>query len=140
MGNLKINHAAVWVCFLLLTGLGFLWYGPLFGASWMSKVGLDPTEVKANPPGMAIWLTNIVATIVPLYTLAWLFVRLRIDSVVNGAMIGLLIAFSFVFLGNMSGDMFAQRPYSLSWITGGYTMVAMALAGALLGGWRKYAG
>lgn len=140
MGSLKINHLAVWTSFVLLTILGFLWYGPIFGEPWMRHVGLDPSMVEENPPGAAIWITNAVATIIPLYTLAWLFVRLRIENALQGAMIGLLIAFSFVFLSNMTGDMFAQRPYGLTWITGGYTMVALALAGTVMGAWRKYSG
>lgn len=140
MGTLKINHAAVWVCFVILTGLGFLWYGPLFGESWMKMVGLDMDTVQQNPPGAGIWITNSIATIVPLYTLAWLFVRLRIESTIQGLMVGFVIGFSFVFLSNMTGDMFAQRPYGLSWITGGYSMTALAVSGAILGGWRKYAG
>lgn len=140
MGTLKINHAAVWVCFVLLTALGFLWYGPFFGESWMQHVGLDMDTVQENPPGAGIWITNAIATIIPLYTLAWLFVRLRIESALQGLLVGFAIAFSFVFLSDMSGDMFAQRPYGLSWITGGYTMVALAVSGAILGAWRKYAG
>ncbi|MCB0688102.1 MAG: DUF1761 domain-containing protein [Saprospiraceae bacterium] len=140
MGTLKINHFAVWGSFVFLHVLGFLWYGPLFGKTWMRDVGMDPAMIEQNSPGVAIWITNAIATIVPLYTLAWLFVRLRIENAFQGAMIGLLIGFSFVFLSNMTGDMFAQRPYGLSWITGGYSMVALTLAGSIMGGWRKYAG
>ncbi len=137
MEHLKINHAAVWVGVVLLTVLGFLWYGPLFGDGWMQHVGLDRASVEANPPGAGIWITNTIATVVPLYTLAWLFVRLKIQTAVKGAITGLLIGFSFVFLSNLTGDMFAQRPYGLSWITGGYSMVALTIGGLLLGGWQR---
>ena len=137
MENQKINHAAVWVGVVLLTALGFLRYGPLFGDAWMGHVGLDRAEIEANPPSAGIWITNLIATIIPVYTLAWLFTKLKVTSALNGGLIGLLIGFSFVFLSDMTGDMFAGRPYGLSWITGGYSMVALALVGALLGGWRK---
>ncbi len=139
MKKLKINHAAVWVSVVLLTVLGFLWYGPLFGDPWMAMVGLDKATVEANPPGAGAWITNIIATVAPVYTLAWLFTGLHVESALRGAGIGFLIAFSFVFLTNMTSDMFAQNPYALSWITGGFTLVAMALAGLILGAWRKYA-
>ena len=137
MEMLKINHLAVWAGVVLLTVLGFLWYGPLFGDAWMGHVGLDRATVEANPPATGLWITNTIATIIPLYTLAWLYTRLKIRSAFEGGLIGLLIGFSFVFLSNMTGDMFAQRPYGLSWITGGYSMVALALAGSILGGWTK---
>lgn len=137
MEILKINHLAVWAGVVLLTVLGFLWYGPLFGDAWMGHVGLDRATVEANPPTAGLWITNTIATIIPLYTLAWLYSRLKVRSAIEGGLIGLLIGFSFVFLSNMTGDMFAQRPYGLSWITGGYSMVALALAGSILGGWTK---
>jgi len=138
MENLKINHAAVWVIVILLHVLGFVWYGPLLGEKWMSLVGLDAAVVEANPPGLGIWITNLVATVVPTYTMAWLFTKLNIESAGQGAMTGLVIAFSFNFLSRMTSNLFAQAPYELSWITGGFDLVAMTLAGLILGVWRKY--
>lgn len=140
MKKLTINYLAVGVCFVLLTAIGFVWYGPLFGEVWMKMVGLDPDEVAANPPGAGIWLTNIIATIFPLVVLAWLFVQLNVESFVRGAVVGLIIAFSFVFLSKMTGNLFAQAPYALTWIEGGFDLVALTLSGAILGGWRKYVG
>lgn len=138
MKELTINHFAVWLSIILLTVLGFLWYGPLFGDTWMKLVGLDMATVEANPPGAGVWITNLVATIVPAYTLAWLFTKLQVESALRGALIGLLIAFAFVHLSRMTSDMFAFRPYELSWITGGFSLVGLAIAGLVLGAWRKY--
>ncbi len=135
--SLKINHLAILVCVVVLFGLGFLWYGPLFGEPWMEMVGLDMATIEANPPGAGIWITNVVSTVIPLYVLAWLFTQLNVRSGIRGAGIGLLIAFAFVFLSKMTGDMFAQMPYALSWITGGYDMVALAISGFILGAWTK---
>ena len=140
MKRLTINYYAVGTCFVLLTVLGFLWYGPFFGEVWMGMVGLDPDAVAANPPGAGVWITNAIATIFPLVTLAWLFVLLNVESAIRGAVIGLTIAFSFVFLSKMTGNMFAQNPYALSWIEGGFDLLALTLAGTVLGGWRKYVG
>ena len=133
----NINHLAILVCFILLTGLGFLWYGPFFGDPWMEMVGLDAASVESNPPGAGIWITNILATVIPLYALAWIFKKMGVRSGITGAGIGLLISFSFVFLSKLTGDLFAGSPYALSWITGGYDMVALTLAGFILGAWTK---
>lgn len=138
MKTLKINHAAVWVCFVLLNGLGFVWYETLFSEQWMEMVGLDLATVEANPPGAGVWITNSIATITPLYVLAWFFTKLNVESAIRGAGIGLLIVFSFDFLSTMAGNMFAQHPYALAWITGGFNLVSMALSGAIIGGWKKY--
>ena len=105
----------------------------------MSMVGLDAAQVEANPPGAGVWITNVVSTVIPLYVLAWLFGKLDVSSAGEGAGIGFLIGFSFVFLSKMTGDMFAQSPYALSWINGGFDMVALTLSGIVLGAWRKKA-
>lgn len=138
MKALKINHLAVWVTVIVLTILGFLWYGPIFGDTWMAMVGLDEATVEANPPSAGVWITNLIATVVPAYALAWLFTKLNVESALQGAGFGFLIAFAFVFLSTMTSDMFAQNPYALSWITGGFSLVGLTVAGLILGGWRKY--
>ncbi|MCG8309725.1 MAG: DUF1761 domain-containing protein [Cytophagales bacterium] len=137
MNTLKMNHYAILVSFVLSFILGFLWYGPLFGEAWMRMVGLDEAMIEANPPGAGIWITNVLSSIIPLYVLAWLFIKLSVRSGIRGAGIGLLIAFSFDFLHRMTSDMFAQAPYELSWITGGFDMVLLTISGFLLGAWRK---
>lgn len=133
----NINHAAVWVCVVLLAGLGFLWFDALFGEPWMKMVGLSMADIEASPPGAGVWITNFIATVAPLYVLAWLLNKMNVESGMGGAGIGLLISFSFVFLTIMNGNMFAMKPYALAWITGGYGMVAMTLSGFILGAWRK---
>ena len=135
--QLKVNHLAVIVCLVLSFGLGFLWYGPLFGEQWMAMVGLDLATIEANPPGAGVWITNVISSIIPLYVLAWLFTKLGTDSGIKGAFIGFLIAFSFIFLSRMTSDMFAKAPYALSWITGGFDMVFLTIAGFVLGAWTK---
>ncbi len=138
MKQLTYNHLAILACFLLLIVLGFLWYGSLFGERWMSMVGLDMATVEANPPGASVWITNTISTIVAIYALAWFFVQLKVETALKGAIIGLLIAFAFNMLPTMTGNMFAGNPYGLAWITGGFEMVGMTLAGLILGAWRKY--
>lgn len=138
MEKLKINHPAVWVNIVLLHILGFLWYGPIFGEPWMEMVGLTMADAEAGSGQAGIWITNFIATVVPMYALAWIFTRMHIDSGLKGLGIGFLIAFSFVFLSDMTGDMFAQSPYALSWITGGFSLVSLSVAGFILGAWRKY--
>lgn len=138
MKELTINHLAVWVSIILLHVLGFLWYGPLFGEPWMRMVGLDMATVEANPPGASIWISNFIATVIPVYVLAWLFTKLEVTSWLRGAGLGLLISFSFIFLSTLTHDLFAQNPYGLTWITAGFNMVALTVTGAILGAWTKY--
>lgn len=139
MKELKINYLAVLVAIILQFALGFLWYGPLFGEPWVEMVGLDMATVEANPPGAGIWITNVVAAALAMYVLAWLFVKLKVESLLKGIWIGFVIGFSFVLMSGMVSGMYADDPYWLNWITTGNTTVGLMLGGAVLGAWRKYA-
>lgn len=136
MTHLKINHLAVFVCLILLHVLGFLWYGPLFGDQWMTLVGIGPENMEGGFDA-GLWITNFIASLAPLYLLAWLFVRLNVATGVRGAVIAFLITFCFHHLPVMSGNMFAGEHYGLAWITGGFSLVGMSVSGFILGAWTK---
>ena len=137
MKELKINHLAVLTAIIMQFVLGFLWYGPLFGEAWMNMVGLDMESIMADPAGAEEWITNIFSAAVSMYVLAWLFVKMGVDSLLKGAGYGLLIGFSFVLLSIMTSGMFAKDPYGLAWITGGFTTFGLTVGGAVLGVWSK---
>lgn len=138
MNRLKINHLAVWVCIILGHAIGFLWYGVLFQESWMELAGLTMAEIEASPAGAGHWITNFVATVAPIYLLAWLFVQLNVISAVRGAFIAFLITFCFAHLTMMTTGMFEMEPYGLAWINGGSSLVIMTISGFILGAWKKY--
>jgi hypothetical protein len=137
MNELKINHLAVLVSVIWMFVLGFLWYGPLFGESWMSMVGLTMEDAQANPPGAGVWITNVISSVVPVYLMAWFFVKMDVRSLVAGAIHGFLIGFAFNLLPGMSGGMFSGDPYALAWLEGGFQAVGWAVSGMILGAWTK---
>lgn len=138
MRTLQINHLAVLASVVVLSVLGFLWYGPLLGDLWMEYNGLDMAGMEANPPSIATWITNLLATVLTVYVLAWLFMNMNVETLAKGALIGFVLSFTFILLSFMTSNLFAGRPYGLSWIDGGHSVVAMTIAGAILGVWRKY--
>ncbi len=137
MENLKINHAAVWVGVVVLFALGFVWYGPIFGEQWMEYVGMTMADAENMDGAMGMWISNVVLSVSTMYLLAWLIAKLGIDSGFKGALLGLEIAFVFIFLTIMVNNMFAQAPYGLAWILGGFSMVGFTINGFLFGSWTK---
>ena len=135
MNDLKINHLAILVSVILSFALGSLWFGPFFGERWMNLVGIDMATMK--PLGASVWVINFIASVVPLYVLAWLFTKLNVTSGLLGAGIGLMISFSFHFLMALNNDMFAGAPYELACITGGYSLASTTISGFILGAWTK---
>lgn len=133
-----MNHPAIWVSIILQFVIGFIWYGPLFGKAWMEMVGLNLQMIEADPPGAGGWITNIVASVSGVYLLAWLFVKLKADTIFKGLLYSFLIGFVFVLMSNKTSGAFAHDPYGLAWITGGFTTVGLMAAGVVLGAWKKY--
>lgn len=136
MKELKINHLAVWVIIVLGQVIPMTWY-IIFAGQWMKYNGLTREQVEQNSSPMP-FVASIVSSIVFGYVLAWIFVRMRVASVKDGAIAGLAMGFAFTHLPNMVNNFFTQRPYELSWIDGGINMIIFVIAGAILGGWRKY--
>lgn len=139
MNELKINHLAVLTGIVLQFVIGFLWYGPFFGDAWMNMVGLDLATIEANPAGAGEWITNAVSAVASVYLLAWLFVKLKVNTLLKGLFYGFLIGFVFVFLSVKTTGAFNKDPYWLAFITGGFTTVGLMVAGAVLGAWKKKA-
>lgn len=137
MEKLTINHLAVWVCIILAHAIGFLWYGMLFQEQWMELTGLSMAQIEASPAGTGHWISNFIATAAPIYVLAWLFTKLDVRTGMRGAMIALLITFTFVHLAMMTTGMFEMEPYGLAWINGGQALVSLGITGFILGAWKK---
>ncbi len=133
MEKLQLNHYAVWLAIILQFILGFLWYGPFFGEKWVQMVNLDLT-IQA---GFGVWITNIISSLAAMYMLAWLFIKIEIRTPLRGLFTGFLIAVSFIFLSSLTNNLFAQMPYGLAWITGGFSMVGFSIAGVIFGIWTK---
>lgn len=135
MEKLKINHGAVWVGVVVMFALGFIWYGPLFGEKWMEYVGLTMADAENMDGVVGIWATNIISSILSMYLLGWLISKLGINSGFKGALLGLELAFVFIFMTIMVNGLFAGAPYGLAWISGGFSMVGFTINGFIMGMW-----
>lgn len=137
MESSKINVWAILVSIVWLFALGFLWYGPLFGESWMAMVGLTMEKIEATPPGASIWIANVIGSSVPVIVMAFLFRNLQVQSAMTGLFYGATIGFCFNLLPGIVNGLFAQDPYGLAWVTGGFQTAGWSVVGLILGGWSK---
>jgi hypothetical protein len=55
----SINWLAVVAASLVGFGVGFIWYGPLFGKSWMASVGMTEEDSKNGNMGKIFGFTFI---------------------------------------------------------------------------------
>ena len=138
--SIPINYWAVIVSSLLSIGLGFLWYGPLFGKRWMELSGMKVPDVK---PPMSTMMKPIVISVIcaffMAYTLAHGLVFGNAYLHASGAVSGLQGAFwywlGFVIPVNLSFVAWEGKSWTLWAIHSGYWLVLLGIMGVVLSVW-----
>lgn len=139
----EVNYLAILASGLLALGLGFLWYGPLFGKPWSQMMGygdMTPEKMKemqkAAMPGYA---ASFVGALLMAYVLAHGITFGNAYLGTEGISGGLQGAFWYwlgivvpVTIGQVFWD---KRPWKLWMINAGYWLAQMLAIGALLGFW-----
>lgn len=136
MEQVVINWFAVLAASLVGFGVGFVWYGPLFGAPWMRSLGMDP-EVMKNAPkaGMGkIFGISFVLQFIMAMCLAF-FLGNDITAG-TGLLYGFLTGLPWVAFAVTINALYEQKPWSYIFINGGYWTVTFSLMGLLLGAWH----
>lgn len=140
MVAVHINHVAVIVASVVFFIIGGLWFAPpLFGKIWQKLTGLTDEKKVENlkKGGMAFFLgMSFVAGLVASYALACIIGAFQITTAMYGALTGFLVGFSFVFTSTGTSYLFEGRPFKLTLIDSGYPIVALTIAGAILGIWH----
>lgn len=137
MKTQKINHVAVWVLIIIIQFIPVLWYDQLFfGIRWMELNEFTLTDFENfNPMGYVIALLNAAAIC---YFMAWLFIKLRVDSAFEGLKVAFLLWFCLVFMQVATQNFFTLRPFELTLIDELLVLVEYEMAGVVLAMIRKY--
>ena len=124
-----VNWIAVIIAVVLIEGLGFLWYGPLFGSAWTAALGHAVDTSNANRANMLMGL-GVVNSLIVVLGLSWLM-RMAGAATLMAALTtafwgwlffaGTTQALEYLYMG-MSGRLVA--------INMGYLVVAFLIAGA----------
>jgi hypothetical protein len=136
MRKQSVNLWAVLVCVVIGQVIPALWYS-IFSEKWMALNGFTMEQIKsASSP--APYLVSIVSSSFTAYTIAWVFTKIPIKSLLSGFLTGLLFGIVFVLFETIVKDMFAMKPLLLSFMDGGVSVIVYAISGGILGVWRKY--
>ena len=128
----SINWLSVIVAAVSSFMVGGLWYGPLFGRSWMQGNGFSEDYLgQRNMPrvfGLSLLLAFIAAINLEM------FIGAEAD-LAFGLFAGFAAGLGWVaaFLGILY--LFENRSLQVFLINGGYCVVALTLMGAILGAW-----
>lgn len=136
MRKQSVNLWAVLVCVVIGQIIPALWYAA-FSEAWMSLNGFTIEQVKSsNSP--APYMASIVASSFVSYTMAWIFTKIPVKSLLSGFLTGLLFGVVFVLSETIVKDLFSFKPLMLSLIDGGVSVVVYTVTGSILGVWKKF--
>ena len=135
MEKLKINYLAVAVCVILGMAIPAFWYA-VFSEPWLEGNNLTEEFINENQKS-APYIIALIANIITMYVLAWLFTKLHVTAPIRGALVAFLIGVAFNFVVLYTQNAFAFRPSNLNFIDGGVNLFTWMIAGAILGAWVK---
>ncbi|THD78778.1 MAG: DUF1761 domain-containing protein [Phenylobacterium sp.] len=123
-----VNWIAVIIAVVLLEGLGFLWYGPLFGKAWIAALGHDVSTANAN----MMMAVGVVNTLVCVVGLSWLINRTG-AATLGAAVAASVAAWFFFSLTTQSLEyLYMGMTLRLLEINAAFQLVSFVVAGATL--------
>jgi hypothetical protein len=130
----QINWLAVLLAFISSMAIGFVWYMPaVLGKRWMAAIGKTEEDLKNISGGAGIWVPMMVAAALTAILLAVLISKLGLDNPVAGGWFALVLALVFRAGGHVIHNGFAGRPAAVTLIDSGHDLLAMTVAGAIIG-------
>jgi hypothetical protein len=130
----QINWLAVLLAFISSMAIGFIWYMPaVLGKRWMAAIGKTEDDLRNISGGAGIWVPMMVAAALTAVLLAVLISKLGLENAVAGGFFALVLALVFRAGGHVIHNGFAGRPTAVTLIDSGHDLLAMTVAGAIIG-------
>jgi len=130
---------AVWIASIVFFVLGAILYS-VMAAPWMAAIGKTMDELTREQGASPLpYIVGFAAILVMCYTLAWLMHRLQTVTLAAGLRLGAIIAIGFIAATLALNYGFEARSVTLWLINSAYVIVGLALAGAIIGGWKRAA-
>lgn len=138
---MTINYFAVAVCAVLSMVIGFIWYGPLFGKTWMRIAGADAKDKaereKMQKEAGPLYGIQFVLSIIQVCVLSF---YLQAFSVSAGIASALLIYIGFVIPLVAGNAMWNNKPKKVMWaqflIQAGYQLILFVVYAIILTMWH----
>ena len=132
----EINYVAVVVGAVLHMVIGFLWYGPLFGQTWMELVGLTKEKIESAKDQMGkTYAVSFVLGIVMSAVLYWLVKSIAPFSLYDAVFFGGLLWLAFTGNAQLNNTLFLRKPLKLFLIDSGYFLVSTIVLSVLFTLW-----
>lgn len=125
----------VLVATALYFALGAAWYSnALFGSAWVDAQGITRDDIDSSGMGASMAVT-LALELLAVVVLAVALQSMGVQTWLTGAFAGLVLAVGIGMVPMAVSAVYESRKAALLWINGGYHVVGLTLAGAILGAW-----
>lgn len=132
----ELNWWAVLGATVSSFAVGFVWYHwNVLGEKWAKHVGMTKKEMDKSDGMAQTFLMTGIASFVGSAVLGALMLATDTSGWSAGLVFGAVVGFAFRFGAHVIHNGFARRSNELTWIDGSHDVVAVAVAGLILGIW-----
>jgi hypothetical protein len=130
----EISWLGVVVATVVYMVLGALWYGPIFGKTWMRAMGWEGTQEET--PGPGIYAFPAIAYLIASMATAMLAEATGSDTVGEGIVLGLVVGVGYAVTMNLVSVVFdpteRPSPATVAVVTGLYNLISLVIAAVLV--------
>lgn len=128
----QVNWLAIVVGALVNMVVGFLWYGPLFGKTWMAMIGKSMDEIESDS---TMYLFSTVSALITAFVLALVVAAFGASTLTGGAVLGGLVWVGIGATATLVYSIFEGPPLSVWTLHAAYQLVVFVIMGAIFAVW-----
>jgi hypothetical protein len=138
--GVSVSWVAILVASIASFIIGWIWYGPLFGKTWMKLNKIGKKEIAdAKKKGMAgMMILAFVGTLITAYVLDTFLWALGTTSVGGALQLALWIWLGFILATTVLGSvLWDNKPWGLFVLNGAYWLVTLEVLSLVLFYWPR---
>lgn len=140
--SVDVNYIAVLVAGIISMVVGYVWYGPAFGKTWMKLSGIVPQNMgkeeqnKMMKKNMSIMFVGaLVMAYVLFHSIAFATGFMQVSGAAQGMMGGFWIWLGFIVPVMLGKVLWEGKSWKLFILDSSYYLVVLVVNGALLASW-----
>jgi hypothetical protein len=128
-----INWLAVVVGVVVSYVVGFLWYGPLFGNTWLRIIGKKREDIEASP---SMYAVTAVASLVTMVVLAMVIAAFGAETFVDGLVAGAVVFIGLGATATFVFTTFSGPPLGAWFLLAAYQLLVHGVMGGVFATWK----
>ncbi len=128
-----VNYLAVLIAAISAMVIGYAWYGPLFGKTWMKAAGVKMGDTKPAGSEMAkLYGAQYVGAAVMAYVLAVLLQMTGTADYMTGFKMAFWLWLGFIATSALGAVLFEKKSWTYYGVTVGYQLINVLVMSAIL--------